>query len=73
MKKWNRGGNVATPVTTETMMRVRAPCVAAYAMIEAMTHKVASSKHTNPSQLLGHQKTEVRYICRLTMINDPSG
>lgn len=48
MKKWNSGGIVATPVTTETMTRVRMPCVAAYAMMEAMTHKLASSKQINP-------------------------
>lgn len=62
---------MATPVTTETIMRVQVPCVAAYAMIEAMTHKLANSKHTNPFTSPSSSETR-RCLCPLTMINDPS-
>ena len=36
-------------------MQVRVPCVAAYKTIEAMTHRVASSRVATPIQFLRDQ------------------
>jgi hypothetical protein len=69
---WHSGGKIATPAVTETITRVRVPCVVAYTVIEAMVHRLASSKHANPVQCHHDQESRSGQICRLTMISDPS-
>jgi len=60
MKNWQRGGKAAAQVVMEMIMRVRAPCVAAYTVIEAMVHRMASSKHVKPIQFLRDQEKQKR-------------
>jgi len=47
MRRWRRGGTAMTPAM-QAKIAVHVPSYTVYVIIEAMAHRLATSKHINP-------------------------